>query len=144
MQSPNRNQFLISDQSSGSSSENGSAIVEFVVFGVAILMPVTLLLAGVFTLQKSAFTAQTAVREATRAFVLSESDVDAYRAAQLAADQVFADAAIPSSDLHFACSQSPCLSPSGEVRISVAFPVSLLIKSWTISAHHEEQVDPWM
>lgn len=123
--------------------ERGSAIVEFVLFGIAGLMPLTLLLSGVFMLQRSAFTAQSAVREATRAFVTAESDDVAFYAAQSAANMVFSDATLHPVPVVITCSTTPCLDPLGSVRIAVDFPVTLLGKQWRIRAQHEEKVDPW-
>lgn len=124
-------------------SEDGSAIVEFVTFGIATLMPLSLLLSGIFTLQKASFTAQAAVREATRAFVKATTDEDAFVDAQEAANLVFRDASMQPVRVRIACSLDPCLSPSGNVRVSLKFPVSLAVKEWVIQAHHEERVDPW-
>lgn len=123
--------------------DNGSAIVEFVVFGIAALMPLSYLLTGIFTVQRAAFTAESAVREATRAFVLSMSDEEAFFAAQEAADLVFEDAAMRPVPIKITCSTSPCLSPSGNVMVRVEFPVELAARSWTINASHQERVDPW-
>lgn len=121
----------------------GSAIVEFVVFGLAGLMPMSFLLTGILTLQTRAFTAESAVREATRAFVHAQSDVDAFYLAQQASDLVFRDAALAPVPITISCTAAPCLSPTGTVRVRIAFPVSLGVKTWTIHATHEEKVDPW-
>lgn len=123
--------------------DNGSAIVEFVVFGIAALMPLSYLLTGIFTVQRAAFTAESAVREATRAFVLATSDQEAFFAAQKAADMVFEDASLQPVPLKITCSISPCLSPLGNVTVRVRFPVELAAGSWTINASHQERVDPW-
>lgn len=125
-------------------SERGSALVELITFGVATLMPVSLLLTGIFTLQRASFTAQSAAREAVRAFVLSTSEGEAFTAAQSAANQVFLDSGITPVKVLISCSESPCLSPTGSVQISVRFPVSLMVKQWQISAQHEERINPWM
>lgn len=126
-----------------SESQRGSAIVEFVLFGIATLMPITLLLTGIFALQRGSFTAQSAVREATRAFVLSQDDSSAFAAAQAASDQTFADAGLPRVKVLITCTGSPCISPSNSVRISINFPISLMAHTWNVSAVHEERVDPW-
>lgn len=128
---------------SQSDSQRGSALVELITFGVATLMPVTLLLTGIFTLQRASFTAQSAVREATRAFVLAKSEGEAFGAAQSAARQVFLDEGIDPAKITITCSDAPCFSPSGTVRIAVHFPVSLMVKQWQIAAQHEERVNPW-
>lgn len=125
-------------------SDSGAAIIEFITFGVATLMPLSLLLTGVFTLQRTSFTAQAAVREATRAFVLAPSESEAFLAAQSAADQVFNDAHLDPKPVQISCSQSPCLQPAGSVRIAIKFPLSLMVKTWMISAAHEEPITPWM
>lgn len=106
-------------------------------------MPVTLLLTGIFTIQRASFTAQSAVREATRAFIMSSDDDEALIAAQAAADQAFRDADMSHHRIRVTCSESPCLAPSGSVRIELKFPVTLAVKTWLVSAHHEERVDPW-
>lgn len=125
-------------------NESGSAIVEFVTVGVATLMPLSLLLTSVFTLQRTSFTAQAAVREATRAFVLASSDDQAFLVAQSAANQVFADAHLDPRKIEISCSESPCLQPAASVRVSIKFPLSLMVKTWVISAAHEERITPWM
>lgn len=124
-------------------NSRGSAIVEFVVFGLAGLMPMSFLLSGILTLQTQAFTAESAVREATRVFIRADNDVDAFYLAQQASDLVFRDASLRPAQLTISCSANPCLSPAGRVRVKLNFPVSLGIKTWNITAEHEERVDPW-
>lgn len=128
---------------SNSRGETGSALVEFITVGVAALIPISVLLTGIFTVQRASVAAQSAVREATRAFVLSVDEGQAFVAAQTAADVILSDAGLGPVKLHIACSEASCLSPSSEVRISMDFPVRTAGKVFQVKAHHQESVDPW-
>lgn len=125
-------------------SEEGSAIVEFITFGVVALLLLSTLLSGVFLLQRAAFTTQSAAREAARAFVQASTDSEAYQSAKVAARVLFADANMAAPSLRIECSDRPCLSPNGRVTIWLSHPVKLILGTWTVRAKHEEPVSPWL
>ena len=67
--------------------EDGSAIVEFVVLGVLMMVPLVYLVMSVGRVQAGSYAVTTAAREAGRAFVTAEGGDDAAGRAHAAAGQ---------------------------------------------------------
>jgi hypothetical protein len=108
------------------SSDAGSAILEFLVIGVLVLMPLLYLLLTILRVESAVMATTQAVREAGRAFVTSDSAsqgrTDAAIAAQLAmADQGFD---LPQSALRITC-RTICLVPGSTVHVQLAWRVDL-------------------
>jgi len=122
-----------SDQRTGEgrrpSGENGTAVVEFCLLAVVMLVPVVYLVLALGRIQAGAFAAQGAAREAGRAFVTADDEGSARQRADAAAaiafaDQGFKDPALVGIDVM--CTASPCLAPDERVvarsRVLVVLP----------------------
>ena len=132
--------------------DDGVAMLEFIVLAVCLAVPLAYLLLAVFDVQRAAYGASSATREAARVFVLSSSTADAERNAQAAAQVALADHGLSLSDGEFtiSCSASPCLTPGGTVRISFRTVVALPmvpafadrgLVSMPVMASHTQTVD---
>lgn len=107
--------------------ERGSAVIEFIVIGTLVLIPLAYIAQCVMVVQAAATASSMAVREAGRAFVSAdtpaEARVRAVAAARLAlGDQGFS---LPASALSVDCSDSPCLAPESTVQVELAWSVDL-------------------
>ena len=104
--------------------ERGSAVVEFVVLGVLLLVPLVYLVLMLARVQAGAFAVSQAAREAGRAFVTASADEDAAARAQAAARISFEDHDVADTGrLTVACSAAPCLSPDARVRTTATVAV---------------------
>ena len=129
------------------SGDGGSAIVEFVLLGVLLLVPLCYLLLAVFELQRAAYAATTATREAGRAFVTAPDVDQAYARADAAARIALADQGLAGADTHLRveCAEAAgCLDPGAVVWVSAEITVALPLapaSQVTVRARHAEPVD---
>ena len=110
-----------------SECDRGSAIVEFIVIGVLVLIPLSYIAMCVMRVQAASVASSLAVREAGRAFVsadtIPEARVRASAAAALAlADQGFT---LSARSLRVSCSPSQCLDPESTVQVNLDWAVDL-------------------
>lgn len=118
------------------SDDRGSAVVEFVVLGVLLLVPAVYLVLCVARLQAAAFAAEGSAREAAR--VVAAPALQGGRAAPVGQEGRAADARAvvalaladqgfePSSGrLEVRCSADPCSAPGSLVRTTVTVDVVL-------------------
>lgn len=108
-------------------SEAGSAIVEFIIIGVCVLVPVAYIVLAAGAVQSAVFASTQAVREAGRAFVTSATPEQGRQRALAAASLAFDDHGIllPSGALEVGCSGGPCLTPGSTVVVTVDWRVPL-------------------
>jgi hypothetical protein len=78
----------------GERNEDGSALIEFVGASIILLIPLLYLLVSVFQVQRGAFAASEAAREAGRAFATAPSSEVGVQRANYAAQLAFADQGI--------------------------------------------------
>jgi hypothetical protein len=102
-------------------------MVEFIVLAVTLAVPLCYLLLAVFDVQRAAFGASAATREASRVFVRAPSTAEGERQAQTAASITLADHGLElePGDLTISCSTSPCLTPGATVRVTFRTTVVL-------------------
>jgi len=107
--------------------ETGSAVIEFIVIGVGILVPVVYLALAAMAVQRAAFASTQAVREAGRAFSTAATPELGRSRAIVAARLAFADHGLllPSGALRLTCSDGPCLSPGSAVDVRLEWMVEL-------------------
>jgi Flp pilus assembly pilin Flp len=107
--------------------EEGAAMVEFVVLAVTLAVPLCYLVLAVFDVQRAAFGASAATREAARVFVRAPSTVVGEQRAQAAASITLADHEVElrPEDLSISCSSSPCLTPGATVQFTYRTAVKL-------------------
>jgi len=132
----------------------GSAVVEFCLLGVLLLVPIVYLVLALGRIQAGAFAAQGAAREAGRAFVTAADEGSARGRADAAAAIAFADQGFSAPSrvgIEVACAASPCLAPDQRVvvrsRVLVVLPgVPSLIDRFfparvEVTARHVATVD---
>jgi Flp pilus assembly protein TadG len=136
------------------SSDDGAAMIEFVILAVALAVPLSYLLLAVFDVQRAAYGATSATREAARVFVRAPSTTEAEVRARAAAGVSLADHGVLLSDgdLEVSCSASPCLTPGARVsftyRVQVPLPLVPVIGdralvSVPVTATHTQTVDAY-
>lgn len=110
-----------------SSDDRGSSLVEFLVVGVAVLVPVAYLALAVTAVQAQVLAGTQAVREAGRAFSTSATTSEGRTRAVAAARLAFRDHGIdpPADGLRITCVGGPCLSPGSAVDVRLAWSVPL-------------------
>jgi hypothetical protein len=112
------------------------------------------LLLAVFDVQRAAFGASAATREAARVFVRSPSTALGEERAYAAASLTMSDHGVKLGDreLVISCSASPCLTPGATVQVSYQTRVTLPwlpavggfdIVSIPVSATHQQIVDEY-
>jgi Flp pilus assembly protein TadG len=111
--------------------ERGTAIVEFVLLAILLLVPLLYILLAVFDTQRASYAASAAARSASRAFVTAPDQATGYVRAQAAASLAFGDQGIDVAGftLTISCRPDPrdCLTPgsvvAAEVRSSADLPL---------------------
>lgn len=108
--------------------DEGTAVVEFVMLGVLLLVPVVYLVLILGRVQAAAFAADSSAREAARAYVTAPDEVHGRIRAVAAVRLGLLDQGIdtdPERALAIACGQNPCLRPQGTVSVLVSVDVVL-------------------
>jgi hypothetical protein len=108
--------------------EQGSATVEFVAFGVLLMLPLVYLVITMGRIQAAAFAADGGAREAARAFVTADDDEAAHRRAVSAVrlallDQGFGDP--KDGELEIECERAVCLTSGSRIVTRVQVRVVL-------------------
>ena len=107
-------------------AERGSAVIEFVVVGILITMPVFYLVIALARLQAGAYAVTQAARESTRAYVTATSDGAGTNRARAAARLAFADQGFADRGyISMTCSAQPCLTRGATVGASADLGVEL-------------------
>lgn len=136
------------------SDDEGAAMVEFIVLAVTLAVPLCYLVLAVFDIQRAAFGASAATREAARVFVRAPSTVVGEQRAQAAASITLADHEVEllPEDLSISCSASPCLTPGATVQFTYRTTVELPflpvigskeLASIPVTATHTQVVDEY-
>jgi Flp pilus assembly pilin Flp len=133
--------------------DDGSAMVEFVVLAVTLAVPLVYVLLAVFDVQRTAFGASAATREAARVFVRAPSTTEAQHRAEAAAAITLQDHDVELSEgsLHVSCSATPCLTPGATVQFTYRTRVPLPLvpfvtdefASIPVTATHTQTVDEY-
>ena len=106
--------------------DSGRAIIEFLVVGLLLLVPVVYFVVTLSRVQAAAFAVSTASREAGRAFTTATDDEAAYARAQAAARISFEDYDFGAEGaIRLECDGSPCLRPQGRVEAVATVDVRL-------------------
>jgi hypothetical protein len=119
----------------GPRRDEGSAIVEFLIIGVGVLVPMVYIVQCAMTVHAAALASTQAVREAGRAFSTSASEAQGRQRAAIAGRLAFADQgmALPPDGLRITCPDGPCLAPGSvaEITLDWRVPLPWLPASWT-------------
>ncbi len=104
--------------------ERGNAIVEFCYMGILFLVPLIYIMLAVFDVQRAAYGASAAARDAGRAFVLAENLGQAQARAREAARIAMADQGLPlGNGFSYRC-EGGCLQAGSSVVVTVTYSVS--------------------
>jgi Flp pilus assembly protein TadG len=128
-------------------SEEGSAVIEFVLLAIPLFIPIILFMSSFADVSDKESIARTVARESVRGFVLSRGDLAAYSAAhQIATEGARAmgldGEEISSMKLDIRCEKWPCISPRNRISITVTFYSNQARRE--ISATAEEVLSPWV
>lgn len=112
---------------SSDGGDQGSATVEFALFSMLLLVPFAYVLLTVFQVQRAAYAATQAAREAARAFVTSPTGGQAQARMHAAIALALGDQGLDSRTVRVAvrCSADPCLTPGATVTVSIVDEVAL-------------------
>ena len=107
--------------------ERGSAITEFIVVAVLILMPMAYIVMSVMRVQAATLASTQAAREAGRAFTQSANLPAAFSAATMAAELAFGDQGfdLPPDALAISCPTGGCLTPGSTAVVDITWSVPL-------------------
>jgi hypothetical protein len=127
--------------------DHGSALVEFIAFGVALMIPVAYLGLCVGHLHAAAYATSLAARESARSFATSPAVPQARAAALASAQLAFIDHGVdyPEGALTVTC-EGTCLAPGSAVVTEVSWQVPLPWLSEIVvpvTARHVEPVDDY-
>ncbi len=131
--------------------DRGSAVLEFVIVAVLLLVPLAYGVMSVMRVQAASLASTQAAREAGRAFVTADSVAEGHARARTAAGLAFADQgfALPADALRVTCASQRCLEPGGSVVVELDWAVDLpwvptgLVSSAVLPIHavHDVPVD---
>jgi len=130
-------------------SDAGNVIVEFIVITVALLVPLSIIANACILVANSYLATDISARTAARAFVVSVSDANGTRAANLAAGLSAQDFDSRNSAIttKILCTKNPCLSPGGFVTVKISKEVKLNLpavfgsRSVLVTSQHTSVVD---
>ena len=135
------------------SGDEGTAVVEFVLLAVVLLVPFLYAMLCVFEVQRAAYALTAASREAGRAMVTAPDGDSAHQRARGAADLVLEDHGVRSAtSVDVDCASDPCLTPGSRVTVAMATSVRLpFLPHWRggapatirVTTSHSEVVDAW-
>lgn len=108
-------------------SDRGSAVIEFIVIGILVLVPLSYVSMCVMRVESASVASSLAVREAGRAFVSSDTVPEARARAESAAALALSDQgfALPARSLRLTCSTAQCLAPESTVHVELNWSVPL-------------------
>lgn len=121
--------------------ERGSAVVEFVVVGCALLPLVALGASAAVAVHSAASATSAAAREAARAFVSAVTPAQAHARAEAAARLAFADRGqvLPRDAMTLRCA-GPCLAPGTTVLVTIDWTMPLPFLPGTVSLVSEQRM----
>ncbi|MDF8263493.1 pilus assembly protein [Luteipulveratus sp. YIM 133296] len=135
----------------GRRRERGSAVVEFIVLGVVMTLPVFYLIVTLARLQAGTYAVAAASREAGRTYVTASSEADGAARAQVSARMAYQDQGFDDGAVTVTCDADPCLTRDALVRTHATLAVQLpllpdalsgiLPTAIEVSADHAERVD---
>jgi hypothetical protein len=107
-------------------NDNGIAVVETLLLGLLLLVPLVWVLGVLADLHRGALAATAAVREAGADAARSSNLGVADRAVVLAVARAFADQGLDASDAQVAWTSDSGLARGGTVEVKVSYPVTVL------------------
>jgi Flp pilus assembly protein TadG len=126
--------------------EEGSAIIEFVIFALPLFVPLVIFLTSINQSAQIQYEARNFARQIARAYVTSPSQGLTSARVQ-AVTEAFAATTFASNKIDFPpkieilCSFNPCLSPNGKVEVKVSITSAKSGRSTSATAI--QTVDSW-
>lgn len=111
----------------GERAEQGAAVLEVLVLGVGLLVPLLYGVLSVMAVQSASYAATAAAREASRAYVAADTPAQGLARARVATRLVLSDAGVTSGGPTVRC-VGGCLAPGSrvDVMVRVVVPLPLL------------------
>lgn len=104
--------------------DEGAAVLEVLVLGTGLLVPLLYGVLSVMTVQSASFAATAAARESARGFVTATTAAEGAARARAATRLVLVDAGVPVVVPRIRCAGT-CLTPGSRVDVTVAVDVPL-------------------
>ena len=128
-------------------SDSGSAIVEFVALAIPLFIPIFIYLNHFSSVSVNEEIARSMAREILRVYVISEDEFVARnlsgQAINLLARQwKLTDHEVASMQTHMDCTQTPCLSANGRIKLTISFTDEQTGR--VVSASAQEHLSPWL
>lgn len=128
-------------------SEEGSAVIEFVLLAIPLFIPIILFMSSFADVSDKESIARTLARESVRGFVLSREDVSAYSTAQHIATEGASALGldgneISSMKISIHCDAWPCITPRNRISLTITFYSNQSRRE--IRATAEEVLSPWV
>jgi Flp pilus assembly protein TadG len=128
-------------------SDSGSAIVEFVALAIPLFIPIFIYLNHFSGVSVNQEIARSMAREVLRVYVISENESSARelsgKAATLFAQKwKLTDSESKSVRTQLDCTNSPCLSANGRIKLTLTFTDETTGR--LISASAQEHLSPWL
>jgi len=129
------------------SREDGGAIVEFVALAIPLFIPIFLYLNSFSSISGNEVIARSMAREVLRVYVISENDIAARNLSSSATQLLARQWNLSSSEVstlrtHMDCSQSPCLTANGRIKLTISFVDDQTQRE--VSASAQEHLSPWL
>ena len=112
------------DPRRSTTSDSGTAVLEVLVLGVGLLVPLLYAVVSVMTVQSASYAATSAAREAARAYVTAATPSLGSARARAATRLVLADSGVAAVAPRVRC-VGACLAPGSRVDVTVAIDVVL-------------------
>ncbi len=127
--------------------DKGSAIVEFVALAIPLFIPIFIYLNNFASVSGNEAIVRVLAREGLRAYVASDSDhagreVSAQALTVIAQQLGLTAREIQTLSAKYECTNNPCLSSSGRIRLTISYIDEQSHR--TIAASAQEHVSPWM
>lgn len=138
---------LLKKLQSGIRDEHGSAIVEFVALAIPLFIPIFMYLNNFASVSGNEEIVRVLAREGLRAYVASDNDhagreVSAQALSVIAHHLGLTATEIQTLSVRFDCSNNPCLSANGRIRLTISYVDGQSHR--TVEASAQEYVSPWM
>lgn len=129
------------------SEERGSAIVEFVALAIPLFIPIFIYLNHFASISGNEEIARVLAREGLRAYVASDSDhagrvVSAQALSVIATHLGLTSDEIRSLAARYECTNYPCFSADGRIRLTITFIDQRSHRM--VEASAQEHLSPWM
>jgi hypothetical protein len=127
--------------------DKGSAIVEFVALAIPLFIPIFIYLNNFASVSGNEAIVRVLAREGLRAYVASDSDHAGREVSAQALTVIAQHLGLTASEIQtltakYDCSNNPCLSSNGRIRLTVSYIDEQSHR--TIEASAQEHVSPWM